>query len=305
MTAQQESPTERELVLSRIFDAPRELVFQAWTDAAHLARWWGPRGFTNPVCELDVRPGGALRITMRGPDGRDYPMEGVFREIVEPERLVFTNNAVDADGKLLLEGLTTVTFADVGGRTKLTLRTRAAGAGPQTARMLEGMDAGWMQSIEKLEEELGGFGERQLAFTRFFSAPRDLVFTVWTEPGHIVQWWGPHGFTTTSVEMDVRPGGVWRSIMHGPDGTDYHNKIVYLEVVRPERLVYDHAGGKEGDPVKSHVTVTFHAMGEKTIVTMRMLFDSPAERDAVVKRYRADEGALQTLERLREHLANL
>jgi uncharacterized protein YndB with AHSA1/START domain len=270
MTVQRETATERELVLTRVFDAPRELLFEAWTDAAHLAQWWGPRGFTNPVCELDVRPGGAIRITMRGPDGRDYPMEGVFREIVEPERLVFTNNAVDADGKPLLEGLTTVTFADLGGRTKLTLQTRAEGTGPYTARMLEGMDAGWAQSIEKLEEELGGFAERQLVFTRFFNSPRDRVFTV---------------FTATNLDRDTRP--------------------VYLEVVRPERLVYHHAGENDGEPVKFHVTVTFHAMGENTIVTMRMLFDSPAERDAAVKKYDAEEGAVQAMERLRAHLAGL
>src|SRR5208282_1015543 len=107
---------ERELVITRIFDAPRELVFKAWTDPRHVAQWWGPKGFTNPVCEMDVRPGGALRIVMRAPDGSEYPMTGIFREIVAPERLVFTNVAVDKAGKPLLEGLTTVTFAEAGGK---------------------------------------------------------------------------------------------------------------------------------------------------------------------------------------------
>src|SRR5271165_2323329 len=101
---------ERELVITRIFDAPRELVFRMWTDPRHVAQWWGPDGFTNPVCEMDVRPGGALHIVMRGPDGTQYPMRGEFREIIEPERLVFTNHAVAASGQPLLEGLTVVTF---------------------------------------------------------------------------------------------------------------------------------------------------------------------------------------------------
>ena len=145
---------ERELVITRIFDAPRELVFKAWTDPKHLAQWWGPKGFTNPVCEMDVRPGGSLRIVMRAPDGVDHPMKGVFREVVEPERLVFTNVAVDAQGNHLLEGLTTVTFAEQGGKTKLTVRTNAAGLVAEAAQMLAGMEEGWTQSQDRLEAYL-------------------------------------------------------------------------------------------------------------------------------------------------------
>jgi uncharacterized protein YndB with AHSA1/START domain len=109
---------EHELVLTRVFDAPRELVWKVWTDPKHVARWWGPHGFTNPVCELDVRPGGAIRIHMRGPDGTVYPMTGVYLEIVEPERIVFTSAALGADGNPMFEVLTTVTFAEQGGKTK-------------------------------------------------------------------------------------------------------------------------------------------------------------------------------------------
>ena len=95
----------RELTLTRVFRAPRALVFQAWTDPKHLSQWWGPKGFTNPVCEEDARVGGALRIVMRAPDGAEYPMIGVFREVVAPERLVFTNSPVDAAGQPLMDGL--------------------------------------------------------------------------------------------------------------------------------------------------------------------------------------------------------
>src|ERR1700675_3192651 len=112
----------QELILTRIFGAPRGLVFRAWTDPQHMARWWGPRGLTNPVRELDVRPGGLKRIDMRGPDGTNYPMKGVFHEIVEPERLVFTSTALeDAAGKSLVEILNTITLDDYNGLTKLTL----------------------------------------------------------------------------------------------------------------------------------------------------------------------------------------
>src|SRR5258708_29275739 len=89
---------ERELVITRIFDAPRELVFKVWTDPKHLAQWWGPQGFTNPVCEIDLRPGGALRIVMRAPDGAEHPMTGIYREIVAPERLGFPTLPVHSAG---------------------------------------------------------------------------------------------------------------------------------------------------------------------------------------------------------------
>jgi uncharacterized protein YndB with AHSA1/START domain len=142
---------ERELTITRVFDAPRALVFKAWTDPRHLAQWWGPEGFTNPVCEFDAHVGGALRIHMRGPDGAVYPMKGVIREIVAPERLVFSSVAVDAAGKHLLEGLTTVTFAEQNGRTKMTMHTRAAAVAEIGVGYLQGMEAGWTQSIDRLE----------------------------------------------------------------------------------------------------------------------------------------------------------
>jgi uncharacterized protein YndB with AHSA1/START domain len=143
---------ERSVAITRVLDAPRALVWQAWTDPNMLAQWFGPRGFTSSVPQLDVRVGGGLRIIMHGPDGNDYPMKGVFREVVAPERLVFSNIAVDQDGNHLLEGETTVTFAEQSGKTRLTLQTYAVGLVPIAPQMLAGMEAGWTQSIDKLQE---------------------------------------------------------------------------------------------------------------------------------------------------------
>ena len=145
---------EQELVLTRVFDAPREVVFKAWTDPKRVARWWGPQGFTNPVCELDARPGGAIRIHMRGPDGTVYPMTGVYQEVVEPERIVFTSAALDEKGHPMFEVLTTVTFAEQGGKTKQILRARVIRRTAQAAPYLAGMEAGWTQSLERLAESL-------------------------------------------------------------------------------------------------------------------------------------------------------
>jgi uncharacterized protein YndB with AHSA1/START domain len=150
-----------------------------------------------------------------------------------------------------------------------------------------------------------GQDARTIVTTRVFDAPRELVFEAWTNPKHLVQWWGPNGFPTTIRAIDVRPGGVWRFVMHGPDGVDYENRIVYEEIMKPERLVYSHGGGGDVEPVQFQVTVTFEDHDGKTKLTMKALFPSAAERDRVAEKYGAVEGAKQTLERLAEHLATM
>lgn len=143
--------------------------------------------------------------------------------------------------------------------------------------------------------------DREIVITRVIGAPRELVFNAWTDPKHIGQWWGPRGFTTTIHEMDVRPGGIWRYVMHSPDGVDYKNKVAYLEILKPERLVYLHSDDTAGDPGQFHVTATFAEEGGKTRLTLRMLFESAAEREKM-KEFGAIEGGNQTLERLEEYL---
>ena len=145
---------EKELIITRVFDAPRELIWKAWTDSKHLAQWWGPQGFTNPVCKLDLRSGGAIRIDMRGPDGTIYPMTGIYQEIVEPERLVFTSAALDEKGNPLFEVLTTITFTAQDGKTKLTVHASVAKVTPEAKPYLDGMDEGWKQSLDRLGEYL-------------------------------------------------------------------------------------------------------------------------------------------------------
>jgi uncharacterized protein YndB with AHSA1/START domain len=149
------TPNPRELVITRLFDAPRELVFKTWIDPQHVARWWGPGGFTNPVCELDARPGGAILIHMTDADGTVYPVKGVFQEIVEPERLVFTTTSFeDAQGNPQLAAVNTVTFAESGGKTKLTLHAVVTKATAEVSDALEGMEAGWSESLDKLNAHL-------------------------------------------------------------------------------------------------------------------------------------------------------
>jgi uncharacterized protein YndB with AHSA1/START domain len=147
--------------------------------------------------------------------------------------------------------------------------------------------------------------KREFVINRVLDAPRELVFEAWTDPKHLAMWWGPKGFTSTNQEIDIRPDGVWRYVMHGPDGRDYQNKIVYIEVVKPERLVYAHGDDNEEDPGRFQVTVTFAELGKQTKLTMRALFQSAAELEKVVKEFGAIEGANSTLDRLQEQLAKM
>jgi uncharacterized protein YndB with AHSA1/START domain len=145
-----------DLVLTRLFNAPRELVWKAWTDPRQFAKWWGPHGFTAPVCELDVRVGGTINVQMKGPDGSPWekpmPMGGRFLEIVPPERLVFTTTAFpDGKGGWKLKNRNEVTLAEKGGKTELVLRVTVLKSSPEIAQALAGMEMGWSQSLEKLE----------------------------------------------------------------------------------------------------------------------------------------------------------
>jgi uncharacterized protein YndB with AHSA1/START domain len=145
---------EASVKITRVFDAPRDLVWQAWSDPKMMAQWFGPRGFSSSVPQWEFRVGGALRIVMHGPDGNDYPMKGVFTEVKAPERLAFTNIALDGDGNHLLEGETTVVLSESAGKTTMLLTSRAVGRVPMAPQMLAGMEAGWTQSIDKMEEIL-------------------------------------------------------------------------------------------------------------------------------------------------------
>jgi uncharacterized protein YndB with AHSA1/START domain len=146
--------------------------------------------------------------------------------------------------------------------------------------------------------------DREIVFTRVFDAPREMVWEAWTDPKQLVLCWGPKGFSTTVQEMDVRAGGVWKLVMHGPDGTDYPNKSVFTEVVPLERLRYKLSGGRRGGPAAQfEMTATFEDDGDTTRITMRMVFASAAARDENVREYGSIEGGKQTLERLAEHLS--
>lgn len=140
-----------EVTVQRVLNAPRAIVFKAWTDPKHVEQWWGPRQFTNKVRKWEARPGGKIDLDMIGPDGTAYPMYGAFTEVMEPSRLTFTSGVPGPDGKPVFEVLTVITLAETGARTTLTMHAKITGRTDAAEQYLKGMEAGWTQSLERLD----------------------------------------------------------------------------------------------------------------------------------------------------------
>ncbi|HEX8235025.1 MAG TPA: SRPBCC domain-containing protein [Abditibacteriaceae bacterium] len=310
---------ERAFAFTRIIDTTPERVFQAWIDPKQVAQWWGPKCFTNPVCELDARPGGAILIHMCGPDGEVFPMGGTFHEIVENQRIVMTTTAfADEDGNSLLEVRNTITFEEHEGKTKLTVQAVVVKAAPELAGALDGMEEGWSQSLDRLEEVVQNSGSRNkntrivaaageptIVISRVFDAPRSLVFEAWTKPEHVRRWWGCRASTLAICEVDLREGGAYRYVMQMPDGSEYPFKGVYREITAPRRLV--HTQIFDVEPYSQYemlVTVTFDEQDGKTTVTETILHSSVEARDGHLASGMAT-GVGETLSRLEELLAEL
>ena len=290
------APADRTLVNTRTFDAPRELVFRSWTDSQQLARWFAPDLFSVPVCEADVRVGGRLRITMQGPDGSRYPAGGQFREIVTGERLAFSLEGEDGGPPPLV--LSTVTFEDEEGGTRVTIRQTV-----KTVEIYQGMakdmGEGIRQSLDKLAALLGGpsgtttsVSGRTLTLRRTFDAPRELVFTAYTDPQHIVKWMFASDWESPSAETDLRKGGEFRIAMRPADRS--HQGFVfagtYREVGPPERIV-----GVIGDG--RLMTATFEDLDGSTRFTLAIEMALGEEQER--------RGYSQILEHFARHLATL
>lgn len=300
-------PADRTLTTSRVFDAPRELVFTAWTDVKQFALWFPPDGFT-AECELDVRPGGKLRADMKGADpalgpeffGKVFPGSGVYREVVPNERLVFTFDAPGEEGAPPLRLLMTVLFEDQGRATKLTVHQTADTVAAYDELVKIGATEGLRQSLDKLTALLEGKAPdttvavkgRNLSLTRVFDAPRDVVWTAYTDPAHIVKWMFAKDWEAPFAETDVRPGGKFRIGMRPADHSEEGFVLdgTYREVKKPERIVQLLSDGRE-------LTTTFADVGGKTKLTLSVEMAESEEMER--------QGYTQILENFARHLATL
>ena len=298
-------PAERTLTTTRVFDAPRELVYRAWTDVKQFARWFPPDGFSAD-CELDVRPGGVIRVDMKGEDpalgpdfaGKVFPGKGVYKEVVPNERLALTFDAPGPDGPMTL--LMTVLFEAEGRKTKLTIHQTADTVGAYNDLVKIGAAEGLRQSLDKLTLLLAGRSPetatevkgRTLTLTRVFDAPRDLVWTAYTDPAHIVKWMFAKDWETPFAEADVRAGGAVRIGMRPADHSEegFVFEGTYREIVKPERIVLDISDGRV-------MTTTFQPAGEKTKLTLSVEMAESEENERT--------GYSQILENFARHIATL
>lgn len=293
-----DTKTTAVLVSERIFDAPREAVWRAWTDPEWFMRWWGPSHYTSPSCQMDIRPGGRYLWCMRGPDGGDNYSTGVFHEVVPPERLVFSDSFADEHGNVVspsLYGLgddfpetstVTVTLEDLGGRTRLRLFTDSVVPG----EIGEMATAGWNQSLDKLATSLPPAGDMYLTIdrdaltttiTRAFAAPRTLVWRAMTEPDLLARWWG-RGHPTTVTAYDLRPGGAWRFVELAPDGTEHAFRGHFREIEPPHRIVQTF----EYEPWAGHIlleTMTLTERDDGTLLTAVDQFSTLEDLDGMVQ----------------------
>jgi uncharacterized protein YndB with AHSA1/START domain len=237
--------TIAELLLTRVLDAPRERVFKAWSDATEVAKWWGPKDFTNPVCEINCCIGGTMRIHMRSPDGTVYPMSGTYREVTAPERIVFISAALDGDGKAIFQVLHTVTFAAEGAKTRLTLQAKLVKSTAAAAPYLKGQEAGWTQSLDRLDREVTGAAAKAsthhgtFVLEREFAFKPEEVFAAWADPAAKARWFvGPDPWRVLERESEFRVGGVERVKGGWPGGMTTTFNARYHNIVPNERIVY-------------------------------------------------------------------
>ncbi len=319
---------KKEVFVTRVLDAPRENVWKGWTDPEAVKQWWGPKEFTAPHISIDLREGGRFVYCMRGagPDGtvKDYWNTGEHRRIEPMKKIVTTMSFADEKGRPVpasyygmpgkwpKEVLLTVTFDEMkSGKTKKTkLTVKEAGI---PSGVIELARLGWEQQFDKFEDVLvllsgrtkfiAEPGKQEIVMKRIYDAPRALVFKAYTDPSLIPQWWGPRRYATIVDKLEARPGGLWRFLNRDEYGNDYAFHGIYHEVSSPERIVATFEF--EGAP--GHVsleTLMLEESGGRTILTNRSVFQSVADRDAMLQ-HGMEEGAVETMDRLAELLAHI
>lgn len=310
-----------EIVMSRVFHAPRDLVWRAWTEPQHVARWWGPRGFRTETKQMDLRVGGVWQHVMVGPDGARYPNKSIFKDIVPQERVVYSHGGGREDGP----GATftaTWTFEVVDAtRTRLTGRLTFPDAAARDFVAKEfGAVEGGQQTLERLSEYLPGLQGQPFVISREFNATRDLMWQVWTQPEHFGRWFGPKGVVVNLAKMDLRAGGMLHYSMKTADGKDLWGRAMYREVVPSSRLVWinsfsDPAGGitphpftPDPWPLQLLTEITFVESAGRTTVTVNWLpyEASEVEWQTFDKNRESMKGGWGgTLDQLGAHLAGL
>ncbi len=271
-------PSNREIRISRVFNAPRELIWTVWTDPNHVAQWWGPQGFSTTIEKMDVRPGGVWKHVMKGPDGTKYPNKSTFLEVVKPARIVMKHGGGKRGGPAV-QFVATWTFVARGKQTEVTLHSVFPSAAKRDEVIkVYGAVEGGKQTLGRLGDYLetvaapakkkaaARHGSAQVSFTRIFNAPREMVWKAWMEPRQMAQWWGPHGFTNPVCIMDGRAGGALCIVMRAPYGAEHPMTGVFGKIVPQESLAFNMVA-LDGDCrplLEGRTFATFTRQGNKT-----------------------------------------
>lgn len=240
-----------EIKITRIYDAPVKLVWEAWTDPQQVAQWWGPRGFTITTHSKDLRVGGSWVYTMHGPDGTNYENNTIYHEVEKYSRLVYDHGANATQPPLFR---VTVNFTESKGKTKMdmTMALATAEAAQQTKKFIKqaGGNATWDRLAEYLDKETAG--KDKFVINRTFEAPLATMFEMWSNPKHFSQWLAPTGFNMTFIRSDIKPGGSTFYYMDNADGMKMYGRAEYLEIKSPERLVYTQQFCDENEKMSRH-----------------------------------------------------
>lgn len=306
--------------IERYFDASREQIWRALIDPGMLKQWWGPKDFSAPIIQVDLRIGGKYLFCMRAPDGKDYYSTGTFQEIMPPTRLVYTDSFADPNGNIVsaeyygfdpswpTELIITMMLDEVEkGVTRLTLIHTGLPDGENRDQSAEG----WNQSFDKLETSLRNYIRRmemqktsfivepctqEIVVTRIFDARPDEVFKTYTNRKLIPQWWGPARLSTKVERMDLKKGGVWRFKQYDQSGNEFSFNGVYHLIDAPHKIISTF----EYEGLPGHVIldiVHFEEQDGKTVLTERSVFQSPEDREGMLSTD-MQEGSIETMERL-------
>jgi uncharacterized protein YndB with AHSA1/START domain len=220
---------------TRLFDAPRALVFDAFAAPDRLARWFGPKGISLTTQAFEFAPGGVWRFVMHGPDGRDYENKIVFREIQRPERIAYVHPGDDDADPVRKE--TTISFSQEGEKTRIDWRMRFPTLVERDRAEREyGVAIGLAENLDRLGDFVEESADPVFSTSRRFAVPRDLLWKALTEPERMAQWFGPKGVPVIASEMDFRPGGSYHYGLRAPDGGPMWGLFEYREIEAPTRI---------------------------------------------------------------------
>lgn len=239
-----------EILITRLYDAPVKMVWDAWNDPAQAAQWWGPRGFTITHHSKDLKPGGIWHYTMHGPDGVDYPNKTKYLEVEEYSRLVYDHGGNDERAPLFR---VTVNFKEVKGKTKIemSMALPTPEAAEETKKFIKkaGGNGTWDRLAEFLEKK--STSKEIFVINRSFEAPIDLVYEMWTNPEHFQKWLAPTGFDMKFKKADIRPGGSSAYSMSG-HGMTMYGSAQYIEMQKPNKIVYTQQFNDENGNISRH-----------------------------------------------------